>query len=467
MTTRSKQRQLNTAFAAAHGISGPSRNTAFLEESSSKRAEISVRHARFSGKLNAANAGLSSPLPDILFDLRHGIEVDLSMDTSAMSTWESHAEETLKLVDFSDNNIGILDDRILCYQSLSIFRLKRCNLTALPMESLSCLRKLTILDLASNQLEKFYVGMLPTSIRELDLSSNKLRSLLESGGETAVNLPNLVKLNVSHNCLERIPESLNCPRLQSFDCEHNRISEIPAGFLDSASQSLSTLQVRHNCITACPNLTVFQQLRIVDLSENKLTRPPTLNLLLTRIMISDNELNSLHDLFENDNSMDPSELVELHVCNNKLVELDRNVAERLLHMKLLDIRNNDISSLPPVLGYLPNARQVLLDGNPLRTLGSVDRGDTRALQSLLRKRGPPPPGNGYLPQEIVRQANSTHPVSLRASGIDLISSALVGTKIFEFGRETANGITWSLYGAVEMFQRGKTNRYCEAWQKQH
>jgi len=181
----------------------------------------------------------------------------------------------------------------------------------------------------------------------------------------------------------------------------------------------------------------------VDLSENKLIQPPTVNLLLTRLALSENQITSLNSLFGGDDSMSHSQLVELHIRDNRLMELDSDIVQRLLHIKLLDLRNNNLSSLPSVLGYLPNVRQILIDGNRLRTLGSVDRGDPKAIQALLRKRGPAPPGNGYLPQETdssfaksTTQQSASPSRNTAAANVDILSSALVGTKILNLeGRQ--------------------------------
>lgn len=461
MTKRSgDRRQLNPAFASAHGISSKNEAVVAEEEPSSslQKAKIAVERARESGKLTVANASLSSPLPDVLFDLRQGVEVDLSMNASGTASWELHTEETLTLVDFSDNDLsGILDERVQRYRSLHIFRCKRCGITAIPMSSLKSLEKLTILDLGSNEITSFSIDMLPNSIRELDLSSNKLQSLLleSDNTETSVSLPNLVKLNISHNNLDSISECLDLPRLQSLDCGHNRISTIPARLLDSTS--LTTMEAGHNWIATPPDLSKFEQLRIVDLSQNQLTKPPTINVLLSRLTLSQNQLTTLGDLFENDSMTKHSQMVELHVRDNGLERLDGSLVQRLLHVKLLDLRNNNLSSLPSVLGYLPNVRQVLLDGNALRTLGPVDHHDTRALQALLRKRGPAPAGNGYLPQEssslgggrsedaVAVSRDTTTP----AGSADMMSSALVGTKILKLEGKELTVIPQALIGQLQ------------------
>ncbi len=432
MTTGPKsgqqRRKLNPAFAAAHGLAGDaSVKTKSTKEDSSplERAQFAVKRARATGKLNAANIGLCSPLFDILFDLGQGVEVNLSMDRRHA---ESFVESTLQLVDFSDNAIGgILDDRIRRFRSIGIFRLKRCNLSGIHMDSLQFLQNLTLLDLASNQLSDFAIDALPKSIRELDLSCNRLQTLCKDCN-TSVTMPNLIKLNVSHNNLSRLP--IKCPSLQTLDCGHNCISEISQEFLNSTSRSLTTLDARENSITTCLNLSKCTSLKVVVLAHNQLTGPPVIHTDLARLILSENKLSSLEGLFQDD-STEHSQ----HLRDNRLETLDSAVVQRLLHIRLLDLCNNNLANLPSVLGYLPNVQKIFLDGNPLRTLASVSRKDARSLQALLRKRGPAPSGSGYLPQETdgnsyasvdsTAESNSNNSSSTKSKS-DILSSALVG-----------------------------------------
>ena len=68
----------------------------------------------------------------------------------------------------------------------------------------------------------------------------------------------------------------------------------------------------------------------------------------------------------------------------------RNDISKLTRLKELDLTNNDISGLPPMLGMLGGTLKVLrLEGNPLRSIRRpvLERG-TAAVLEYLRGRIP-------------------------------------------------------------------------------
>ena len=86
---RRQLRQLNPAFASAHGIndskkgadnSRPGRRPAPPVDTNDKKkkADVAIRTARSSGKLNLSDCSLSR-LPDEMFALRTSITIDLSL----------------------------------------------------------------------------------------------------------------------------------------------------------------------------------------------------------------------------------------------------------------------------------------------------------------------------------------------------------------------------------------------------
>lgn len=132
------RRALNPAFCAAHGLAvkdeenvklpaapsssaAPTFSTTSSHKTHHKRLQHAIQEARRTGKLQATNLGLTHPLPDQVFDFRAGISVDLSVDnaTTVTTTFE-HGEETIVLVDFSDNDLSHshhgLDERVLKFE---------------------------------------------------------------------------------------------------------------------------------------------------------------------------------------------------------------------------------------------------------------------------------------------------------------------------------------------------------------
>ena len=211
------------------------------------QAKRLVGKGRTSGKLKASDAGLETPLPAILFDFPSLADsVDMSLDQTnpdQLKPWESYVAETLTLVDFSDNE-GITEfpsleptdskthiswNSVERFRSIHTFRARRCKLRVFPVtptlpESWS---QLTTLDLSGNTLKgEFPLLYLPKSIRELDLSRNKLSSLKSSHEpSTSIDLPQLVSLDISKNAIAStgISPILHMPHLQRLNCGDNKI----------------------------------------------------------------------------------------------------------------------------------------------------------------------------------------------------------------------------------------------------
>ena len=121
--------------------------------------------------------------------------------------------------------------------------------------------------------------------------------------------------------------------LARLDLSHNRLLEIPNGIYPT----LKDLNLSFNCIQNQdrPNLlSSCLSLQVLDLGDNKL-------------------------------SMIPKEILELKT------------------LKRLDIKNNDIASLPPELGLLECIQSILYTGNKIKMSSSLG---TKKLLSLLREK---------------------------------------------------------------------------------
>ena len=388
-----------------------------------------------------------------MFDLRSGIEIDLSLDsTDNPGRWQSYGEEEITTLDISDNELRNtndgsgcgFDERIAKFASLKSLRARRCNLAdPLPWTSaLSTLDNLTILDLSGNGdgIRVACLEYLPMTIREVDLSGNAIERLTEvdvSEGDAgpAIVLPNLVSLDVSKNRLTTLPPNMEVPSLQTLRFGTNRITTIPDDLIVQCSRSLSTLEGPGNQLRAVPDLFGCRRLQVVDLCDNSLTACPGVNPSLVRLSLNDNSISSLGELFsgaQRGSDTFRSDLTELRLRGNKLSHLDGDIARCLTKVVVLDVAQNDLTDLPRVLGYLPELRRVPLDGNALRVIRSPLASNIAALKDFLRKRGPPPPGPGYLEgpdpaSSGVDADGSTSPLSSNAETKKIVQSALVGT----------------------------------------
>jgi Leucine-rich repeat (LRR) protein len=461
---RSRLGQLNPAFAAAHGIS-PAKSPSAEEKKtppnhvskketeenaeysdspasptvtevnetkkakekkpSSKEAQTNhvIGRARATGKLNAADSGLETPMPTILFEFPSLVDsVDISMYSNPdnLKPWESHLAETLTVVDFSDNEITefpkmnttdtahISDNSVERYRAVQIFRARRCKLQAFPMTKTmkDSWQSLTTLDLSGNQLTgEFPLLYLPNSIRELDISNNLLASLKsKEDPSTSIDLPQLMSLDISNNEISStgISPVMNLPNLQRLTCGNNKLSNLNfiMKSLSSSEKTLTTLQAPRSMISDLDgrqpiDLTGFVSLLSVDLSENSLCQIPKIPSTLQRLNVNHNHIRGIRGLLKEDGSSGEylsSSLVVLQAQYNKIAELDPATVSMLKELNRLDLQFNSLQSLPTELGLLTNLQQMYLEGNHMLSLRSSgvrgDLGDTKNVLAKLRNRTP-------------------------------------------------------------------------------
>lgn len=364
-TAQQRKRQLNPAFASAHGLAN---NDLFPRASHIDRV---LSQARKTGKVQAVNAGLISL--DVILQWPP-VAVDLSLDRYDQS-WNAHDPGSVTSPDISDNAVE-WDER-LCqtYTSLRTLRAKKCHLSTVRVEPLPFL---VTLDLSGNRLTHFDLSLIPKSVQYLDLSDNQLEYLGDCKEDIVINLPNMVALNVGQNNLTAIP-SLRATQLQTLYCESNQLNSL-AFLLQNGESKLTTLVAGNNRVKQLSH-SLPDTLVKLDLSQNRIASiHQHLPTSLSRLVLNDNYLTQVdlagcHDL------------VEVLVNNNKLTQAPFSV-ETSMKIKILDLRNNHIDNLPYAIGFLPDLQQLQLEGNPLRFLRSADTTTTQAILQVLRNRAP-------------------------------------------------------------------------------
>eukprot|EP00584_Thalassiosira_punctigera_P001581 CAMPEP_0172535752 /NCGR_PEP_ID=MMETSP1067-20121228/7612_1 /TAXON_ID=265564 ORGANISM="Thalassiosira punctigera, Strain Tpunct2005C2" /NCGR_SAMPLE_ID=MMETSP1067 /ASSEMBLY_ACC=CAM_ASM_000444 /LENGTH=813 /DNA_ID=CAMNT_0013320697 /DNA_START=16 /DNA_END=2457 /DNA_ORIENTATION=+ len=462
-TTRGRRpRQLNPAFASAHGLAQRRQQSSNSSSSivaaatgparggnaggNRNRVDAAIRSARSTGRLNLSSCSLAA-LPDAIFDLRSGVEIDLSMDSSSNpGSWQSRGEDEVAVLDASDNPLSgggrSLDDRLAKFVALKTLRARRSGIIEMPWRSaILNFDHLLTLDVGGNDLTEAMLECLPMTVREVDLSNNKLSRLVEgtaapsgsSNVEPAIVLPSLLRLDVSGNQLTRLPGPMEVPSLQTLRFGNNRIEELSGDLISQCAGSLTSLEGTNNRLRTVPNLLGCKRLTTVDLGDNALREVPAIGPKVVRINLVNNALSSIGDLFSGAQvGRDDfrSELVEILLRGNGLRDLDEDVARCLTNATLLDAGQNELRDVPRVLGYLPLLRRAPLDGNPIRAIRTPLLTDTAALKVFLRKRGPAPPGPGYLAGPDLAAGGGDAgraplPTSGRAKSV--VGLALVGT----------------------------------------
>jgi Leucine-rich repeat (LRR) protein len=340
-----------------------------------------------------------------MFDLRGSISIDLSMDSTANpGAWQSHSEEDIIALDISDNNndhgneMIKLDNRLIKFISLRTLRARHSSIAVIDWDNvLSRFNELVILDLSGNKLTAASIEFLPLALRELDLSNNKITSLIgkqdavDEVAQPVVVLPGLIRLDVSNNRLTELPHHIEVTSLQTFCFGNNMVADLSSTDLIMHCQnSLSTLEGPNNKLHNLPDLCCCPKLTIIDFADNEIDHVPTIGCGVIRLNLDNNNITSISGMFGGAEQDSPyrSNLMELRLRGNKLSDLDKDILRCLKSATFIDVGQNELRDVPEVFGDLLQLRRLSLDGNPIRVIRMPLLNDTSALKMFLRKRGP-------------------------------------------------------------------------------
>ncbi|XP_034477677.1 leucine-rich repeat-containing protein 40 [Drosophila innubila] len=178
----------------------------------------------------------------------------------------------------------------------------------------------------------------------------------------------VLKMNMGQ--LKTVPEhifEIACNELVNIvNLENNLFTEVPYD-LHYLSELLTELNLAKNQISFIPSfISQFSRLLHVNLSCNLLRSLP-LEFAGLRMLC---ELNISHNRFDQlPRCIYELENLETLIANdNKIREVDasENGLGALSRLSYLDLSNNDIQVVPPVLGNLTNIVNLQLSGNPFR-----------------------------------------------------------------------------------------------------
>jgi Leucine-rich repeat (LRR) protein len=179
----------------------------------------------------------------------------------------------------------------------------------------------------------------------------------------------LKKLDVSHNCLEDIPDELasGLTNVTEVVVRGNNLKRFPAGFALGAGKTLRVLDARENAIASVPDaIGACVALQELFLGSNRLA-----------------------GVLPDSIGEGCVSLVTLDVSRNRLTRLPKSLANLKGTLAAVTCGENDVDAVAPELGTCVNLRVLDLTGNPLRSIRqSVLRGPVRDLLKLLRSRLP-------------------------------------------------------------------------------
>ncbi|QQP52013.1 Leucinerich repeatcontaining protein 40like, partial [Caligus rogercresseyi] len=325
----------------------------------------------------------------------------------------THSEEPSRLIKQARaNGLLNLSNRALETVPESVWKINdpdssRSNNVSLSMDRVAETNwwdevDITKLILASNKLKEIsgHIGSL-ISLTVLDLHDNALTTLPGEIGS----LENLVKLNVNHNRISSLPESMqDLLKMKSFTAAHNSLKSLESPPLLSRWDSLDELDVSHNALETLPSdIGYLSQLTRLCFSHNVISSLPSeLSFLrrLTLVELSHNKIKSIGDTFSESSSLEQlylqnneitdfpilhSKLKELHLGHNNIQEIPSESIMRLGSLVILDLKfnqvpllpeefaslqslerldlaNNRLSDIPPIIGTLPNLMSLVVEG---------------------------------------------------------------------------------------------------------
>ncbi len=365
-----------------------------------------IKAAKGSGCLNLSSKNITeSTLPEELCSWQSASEGD--------KWWE--LVELTKL-DISHNNIAKLPPNIFASLSeLKVLQAANAGLVLLPDSIGTLSSTLTKLVISDNQISVLPSSLtLLTALLELRADGNGLTQLLPSLHA----FERMDTLAVSRNKITALPDSLGgCTALCVLSCSSNSITCLPACL--SSLWHLREIEVASNRIVDAPDLSLCTALQRLDLRFNKLTHAPKLpkTSTLFELLLSSNCIICMPDVSSSIG------LATLDFGGNKLKSIDGQMLIQLKRLKCLDLRNNDIAELDPVIGGMTTLQALVLQGNPLRSIRHNIIEKTPLVLKLLRDRLTGVPSEDEVMQSVNLQqalAQSQWSHSLDCRGFKLV-----------------------------------------------
>ena len=258
-----------------------------------------------------------------------------------------------------------LPDSFHSLNALLLFDISSGQLETLPHEFGNNHRRLVHLAIVDNRLESVpdstgslvYLGFLwlpynrlsyiPDTIGNLkrlyflSISNNQLETLPTAVGE----LKNLIFLLANNNNISTLPESVGTlPILQFLSLQDNRIERLPEAI--GGLISLQVLSVAHNSLISLPStLRRMQKLKYLQISHNRLKSLP-------------------------EDIGDCSSLLRVQGSNNRMQGIPTSITNAA-YLNVIDLRFNEVLTLPPFLNSLKKLQYFYAHGNPICNKSSI------------------------------------------------------------------------------------------------
>ncbi|XP_022231872.2 LOW QUALITY PROTEIN: leucine-rich repeat-containing protein 40 [Drosophila obscura] len=323
----------------------------------------------------------------------------------------------LKVLDLRDNKITELPDELCLLRNLNRLDVSNNTIDTLPV-SLSALAHLISLQVEGNPIKSIRRDILQCGTARIlkTLQERSLAKTKEEGGTDSAagtrlcggqsgnaagdptgNYPDRYKLRHTRTLAVNLEEITDVPDkvfqlaqsegVHVVDFARNQLRTLPNG-LQHMQNLVTELVLAHNLIGQVPQfISQFTRITFLNLSNNLLNDLPKEFGVLNTLR----ELNISNNRFE----FIPSGLYDLQgleiliASDNHIKELNVSGLQCMPRLSTLDLRNNDIDFIPPILGTLTNITHLELVGNPFRQpRHQILMKGTESIMSYLRDRVP-------------------------------------------------------------------------------
>jgi Leucine-rich repeat (LRR) protein len=308
----------------------------------------------------------------VLLDLSHNSIKDLS-NLTALNLYKNLSQINLENNEIHDISplVGVnvikylnLDNNKICdhvhipfalasaQRSMETLSLSSNCLNYMP--DFSRMTKLTYLLLNNNNIKNINHGLLPLSLKYLNMYGNKLSSVPDAMAD----LVNLEILDLQNNEITSIPDMSGMTKLKTLQLYNNDIKQIDRGFLPL---SLTYLQLGFNGMQSIPEVvSELINLQSLSVGDNEITSIDTFEFpsSLTYINLNYNHLEKITSFIF---SQGMSNLQALHLENNPIKTIDKDAFKDMPDLKNMYLSNTNLERLPLAMQGLTSLRILHLD----------------------------------------------------------------------------------------------------------
>lgn len=328
----------------------------------------------------------------------------------------------LKILDLRDNKITELPDELCLLRNLNRLDVSNNTISVLPV-TLSSLAHLISLQVEGNPIKTIRRDILQCGTTRIlktlhdravakakeegggvddastsaGISVTRLRGGQMDDGDIPGNFPDRYKLRHTRTLAVNLEELTSVPDqvfqiardegVHVVDFARNQLSTLPNG-LQHMKDLVTELVLSNNVIGYVPQfISQFTRISFLNLSNNLLNDLPTEFGVLNTLR----ELNIANNRFPCiPNCVYELQGLEILIASeNHIKMLNVSGLQNMRRLSTLDLRNNDIETVPPILGNLTNITHLELVGNPFRQpRHQILMKGTDAIMSYLRDRIP-------------------------------------------------------------------------------